>query len=241
MTLFAYDCPVGRQCPKIHPYTEADVIVQGDDLGQRDPDRLAALGLPAHEGAVVVPRRLVHPAYVTGDELDAWIDERFTHDLLRIENRRAYAVASDGSDFARFLAGEPEPTVVGPWFDQLDAEHAAGKTSRKAHITAAELSDYERYACAWGYARTVEHHEQVRMTEDRSGMFDDVPDFYVLDGAHVLRMDYADDHRFLGALPITGPDAAVYRALAEIVWSRGVEFRAWWATHPAARRRPHAA
>jgi hypothetical protein len=244
MTPLAHDCPVGNTCPAVHPYTEDEVVVVGDALDRRDPAKLAELAprIGEKEVANVVPVRLIYPDYLSIDELDAWITERFTTTCLRIENRPAYAVASDGGDFARWLAGEREPSVGAEWMDALRTERREHKYRSKVHVVGGrDLTDYERYAFDWGFSRTVDAGEDVRIFDDPGHRFEEVPDFFVLDGRHVLRMDYGDDHSFLGALPITGPDAAVYRAIASVLWSGATLFHDWWAAHPDAHRRPRAA
>ncbi|HEU0086142.1 MAG TPA: hypothetical protein VFQ77_00555 [Pseudonocardiaceae bacterium] len=42
--------------------------------------------------------------------LRAYLTTHFTRTLFRLETLPAYEVPSDGSDFARYLAGAPEPT-----------------------------------------------------------------------------------------------------------------------------------
>ncbi len=241
MTVLWTVCPVGEKCPQVHDYTAEEVIVQGYTLELRDPAKAAKLAAPPNEGLVIVPKRQWRPEYLRDDELVPWIRERFTRSLLRVENRRAYEVESDGGDFARFLHGADAPLEGEEWMAQLRSERAAGKRRSKVHITHdGHLSDYEMYACRWGFARTVQAGEAVRMV-DNDGAMADVPDFSVIDGKHVLRMDYDEHDQWIGAMPISGPDAAVYRALAAQLWQGGAEFTPWWAVHPQARQRPRAA
>jgi hypothetical protein len=231
---------VGEKCPQVHDYTSEEVIVQGYTLDVRDPAKAAELDAPANESLVVVPKRQWRPAYLGDDEFVPWVRERFTRSLLRIENRRAYEVESDGGDFARFLHGADAPLEGEEWMAQLRDERAAGKRRSKVHITQGRLSNYELYSCRWGFARTVQNGEAVRMLDD-DGALADVPDFSVIDGKDVLRMDYDQHDQWIGAMPISGPDAAVYRALAVVLWRQSADFTPWWAVHPQARQRPQAA
>lgn len=227
-------CPNGDDCHRIHDTDGDQVIVQGDRVV--DPDLLATLHMPEHESAVVVDRTLIHPAPMDLPALSAWIDARYTGHLVRVENRRAYAAASDGGDFRRYLDGEDAPLEGGTWRERLRREAAAGRCRTKVHILGAGgPSDYERYELEWGFLNNVEAGEEIRILPDRPDLHD-VPDFYVIEHEHVVRMTYGADARFIGAQEVTGPDAAVYRALAVAVWSAATPFTAWWEAHPAFHR-----
>jgi hypothetical protein len=233
--VLADDCPHGHDCPRIHDTDGDTVIVQGDRV--TDPAVLEHLHLPEREGAVEVPRTLIYPPRLTLGEMAEWIDERHTFHLLRIENRRAYAAASDGGDFARYLAGESEPTQGAQWQDRLRASTNAGKLWTKLHvIESGELSPYERYECEWGFAHTTRAGEVVKILSAEPGALADVPDFWVVDYEHVMRMDYDDAGKFTSAQAVTGPDAATYRALARVLWAQAEHFDAWWSAHPDFRR-----
>jgi hypothetical protein len=49
-------CPNGIDCPRVHELDDGRLAIQGD---RADPKLLAALGLPAHETLVIVPRSLL--------------------------------------------------------------------------------------------------------------------------------------------------------------------------------------
>lgn len=237
--VLADDCPNGLDCPRIHDTDGDDVIVQGVRL--TDLEALAELHLPEHESAVVVPRNLVYPTAMTLAVMADWIGARHSHHLLRIENRSAYASASDGGDFARYLKGETEPDEGAAWQDRLRRDTAGGRRWAKVHILRGEPTEYERYEFDWGFNRTVGAGEDVRILEVASTEFPDVPDFFVVDHEHVVRSVYSDTGAFVAAHVVTGPDAAVYRALAASMWARGERFTSWWEAHPEAHRRPRAA
>jgi len=211
------------------------VIVQGDTVV--DPEVLATLHMPRHESAIMIDRTLIHPAPMDLPTLSAWIDARHTRHLIRVENLRAYAAVSDGGDFRRYLEGEDTPLEGDTWRERLRREAAAGRHRTKVHILAAGgPSDYERYEFEWGFRNNVEAGEEIRILPDRPDLRD-VPDFWVIDHEHVVRMTYGADARFVGATAVIGPDAAVYLALAVAVWSAAVPFTAWWDAHPEFHRR----
>ena len=80
----------------------------------------------------------------------------FRQRLFRMETLPAYTVDSDGDDYQRWLAGESEPTWERKtrWMDVLRRERAAGKVSSRVRVLSEQLTDYECYACEWGYALT---------------------------------------------------------------------------------------
>ncbi len=228
-------CPNGHDCHRIHDTDGDQVIVQGDKL--TDPVLLAGLRMPEHEAAVLLDRTVMYPAPMGLGELATWIDARHTRHLVRIENQRAYASVSDGGDFQRYLDGEAAPLEGGAWRDGLRRHTAAGRIWTKVHIVAAGgPSDYERYEFEWGFRNNVEAGEEIRILTGRPDLHG-VPDFWVIDHEHVARMAYDSAGRFVGAHALTGPDAAVYRALAVAVWSAAVPFAAWWDAHPEVHRR----
>jgi hypothetical protein len=228
-------CPNGHDCHRIHDTDGDQVIVQGDKL--TDPAVLAELRMPEHETAVLLDRTVIHPAPMSLEQLAAWIDVRHTRHLLRIENLRAYAAASDGGDFPRYLDGQDAPLEGAGWRDHLRSTTAAGRRWSKVHILGPDgLSDYERYEFEWGFCNNVRAGEEIRILPDRPDLHE-VPDFWVIDHEHVARMAYDSAGRFLGAEAVTGPTAAVYRALAVTVWSAAVPFTAWWDAHPEFHRR----
>ncbi len=235
----ADSCPNGHDCPRIHDTDGSHVIVQGDLV--TDPQVLADLHLPEHEGAVSVPRDLIYPAPMTLAEMAAWLDARHTRTLLRVENQPAYASASDGGDFDRYLRGEPGPTEGEAWRDRLRADTAAGRQWAKVHIVHGGLTDYERYEFEWGFTGTTAAGEDVRIHQARDGVLADLPDFFVVDGEHVVRSVYDPNGKFVQAHVVTGADAVVYRALAASIWADAVPFKEWWDARPDEHRHTNAA
>ena len=62
------------------------------------------------------------------DELGALLDAR-RRTLFQFETLDVYEVASDGSDYRRYLDGEAEPDWERkqPWLDELRAERDSGR------------------------------------------------------------------------------------------------------------------
>ena len=77
-----------------------------------------------------------------------------TQDLFRWETLPAYEVASDGSDYRRYLDGAdaPTPERKQPWLDTLREWAKQGRPRHRVRLIHDPITDYERYACEWGYA-----------------------------------------------------------------------------------------
>lgn len=178
-------------------------------------------------------------ALLDADQLGIHLD-RFTATLFRMETLPEYAVDSDGDDFTRWLAGESEPTWsrLNPWLDVLRGERDAGKVSSRVRVLSERLTDYERYACEWGYAYNVPAGEDIRIL--RHGEHD-VPsrltdrDWWLIDTREVVVMHYDDAGRFIGGEAIS-IGVGVYRDAQRATWASAEPFGQWWARHPELQR-----
>jgi hypothetical protein len=85
-------------------------------------------------------------------ELGAYLRQT-TRSLFRLEALPAYDVPTDRGDFPRYLAGEPAPDMErkGRWLDFLREQRAQGIDRHRVRVLRTPLSDYDRYACEWGY------------------------------------------------------------------------------------------
>jgi hypothetical protein len=174
-------------------------------------------------------------------ELDEFFVTHFHHTAFRLEVRDHYAVASDGGDFARYLAGEEMPDAArkNTWLDELRADTAAGKHWQWVHVVCGPLSDYLRYSFEWGYAINIHAGADVRVLDlaehpRPAGIPDE--DFWLLDDQAVLIMHYDDSGRFLGAEPVVAPEVSRYRHAREVAWEAAEPFADYWARHPQYHR-----
>ncbi len=161
----------------------------------------------------------------------------FRERLFRMETLPAYAVDTDGGDYQRWLAGEPEPTWErkARWMDVLRQERAAGKVSSRVRILSEQLTDYERYACAWGYALNTEAGEDIRVLhrgEHRipDGLID--RDFWVVDDDEVVEMYYDEHGRFEGAEVLPQAELTAHLESRNASWVAAEPFAVWWGRHP---------
>jgi hypothetical protein len=157
----------------------------------------------------------------------------------RLEVLDRYDVASDGGDFARYLAGEdaPDPARKKPWLDELRRDTASGRVWRWVHVVRGPLSDYLRFGLEWGYIPNTEAGAQVRILDlaerpEPVGLIMD--DFWLFDDGAVLVMHYDDDGRFTGAEPVE--DNGRYRKALQVAWQAAEPVSAYWRSHPQYHR-----
>lgn len=170
-------------------------------------------------------------------------------DLFRWEALPAYEVAADGTDYRRYLDGAAEPTWERkqPWLDTLSAEAKRGRTRRRVRVIHDPITDYERYACEWGYALNVEAGEQIRVIDLTEAVqlpveLDRIErDFWLVDDRMVVSMHYADDGQFLGAEVLNHSRLPTYRLVTDMAWRAGEDFAKWWGQHPQHHRAAHSA
>lgn len=181
-------------------------------------------------------------------QLSAWMDRHATRSAFRLETLQAYEVASDGSDFRRYLDGEPTwtPDRKQPWLKQLTAERACGFYRHRVRVVTHPVTDYTRYECEWGYVPNVAAGEDVRILDvgDRgwpsTGEFGTTDWWLVADDSGTVRaavMHYTDDGRFTGAVDITA--RTLLMGLVDKrrdLWEAAEPFTSWWARHPELHR-----
>jgi hypothetical protein len=172
-----------------------------------------------------------------GDLLDRAQDE-----LFRLEVLDAYDVASDGGDFARYVAGEPGPDMArkGPWLDRLRQDAARGLRNTRVHVVRSPLSDYLRYEMEWGYAPNAAAGEDIRVLDlaeasGPPGLVDH--DFWLMDDRLAVIMHYAGGGRFIGASLAAASELGRYQRAAKAAWQASVPFGRYWAAHPQFHRR----
>lgn len=177
-------------------------------------------------------------------ELRAYLDTYFTCTLFRLETLPSYEAPAEGSDFARYLNGEPAPNPERRqrWLDRLADEVSRGRRRQRVHVVQLPLSDYLRFECEWSYA--LNPYEDIRilvLSAERPDLHRLVAeaggDFYLVDGDHLIRMHYTGEGQPLGAEVDHAPAVvAAYRSIADVLWSEAEPFQRWWAVNPQFHR-----
>jgi hypothetical protein len=166
----------------------------------------------------------------------------FRHELFRMETLPAYAVSSEGDDYHRWLAGETEPTWErkNRWLATLRAERAAGKISHRVRVLSAQLTEYEKYSCEWGYALNSAAGEDIRVLHRGEHSIPDGVitdrDFWIVDDHEVVAMHYDEDGHFEGAEVLPEDALDGHRDTRDRTWAAAEPFGEWWARHPELHR-----
>lgn len=182
------------------------------------------------------------------DELGAWMDRYATAAAFRLETRQAYEVASDGSDFKRYLDNAPSwtPERKEPWLAHLRAERDAGFYRHRVRIVARPVTEYTRYEAEWGYLPNTEAGEDVRILDLGQqdmpagiGAFGDSDWWLVTDRAgdrQVAVMHYDADGTYLGADHRDSRHVSAFVGVRDKLWAAARPFRTWWDANPELHR-----
>lgn len=166
--------------------------------------------------------------------------------LLRVRaflsgSRGPYCIAT--GDFRRWLDDENEPDwkTRQPWLDKLRQWASEGRPRRRVRVIHDPPTDYERYACDWGYRNNVAAGELVRILDlaeqspPRELQF--APgDWSLIDGRDVVKMHYDPDGQFRGAQLLDAEHIERHRNAADALWRNAEPFTAWWDRHPEHHR-----
>jgi len=175
---------------------------------------------------------------VDAQELGTYLRQA-TRSLFRLETEPAYDVPTDGNDFQRYLAGEPGPDMdrKGRWLAFLSEQRAQGIYRHRVRVLTTPLSDYDRYACEWGYAYNVPAGDDTRIldltVQATPADFWRWYDFWLVDDEFAIRMFYNHRGEFLEAAI---EDPAAYREVRDIAWAASEPFETWWRSHPQYHR-----
>lgn len=187
-------------------------------------------------------------------EVNAWMTEHFSRSAFRLETLQSYEVASDGSDYRRYLDGEPTwtPERKQPWLDHLSGERDRGLYRHRVRMVTRPVTPYTRYECEWGYAPNVAAGEDVRILDLEghrlpSGLDGDWWrfDWWLVESTdneqRVLGMAYESDGRFRHAWSVEETDDVTHAvpefvAIRDRLWAAAEPFTSWWSRHDELHR-----
>lgn len=104
------------------------------------------------------------------------------------------------------------------------------------------ISDYERYACEWGYVNNVRAGEPTRVLDLATApvpdeLRDAPDDWWLIDRARLVAMYYRPDGSFTGARLIDHTATVeLHCRAADAAWHAAEDFTTWWTAHPGYRR-----
>lgn len=178
------------------------------------------------------------------EALGHFIDEHYNQpgdQLFRMEVLPEYEVTSDGDDFRRWLEGAAEPTWTRkqPWLDTLRRERENGQISRRVRILSDQVTDYERYACDFGYRYNGEYEDIRVLHRGEHGMPAGLieGDFWIIRDSIVVMMYYDKHGRFDGAAMTDPGELTDHLRTRDQAWAAAESFGPWWARHPELHRK----
>lgn len=168
----------------------------------------------------------------------------FRSSAFRLEALSLYRVPDEAAEVAAYRDGGAPPGGLGgdnEWRQLLRAGRSVGKRFSRVRVIRGPLTDYERYACEWGYVYNTALGEDIRVL-DLSEV--DYPhalppwDFWLFDEGSGVRMHYADDGQFEGAETVGSEEVGRLIAWQQQLVGSAVPFDEYWAAHPQYHRRP---
>ncbi|MBA3907686.1 MAG: hypothetical protein H0X35_13525 [Pseudonocardiales bacterium] len=172
--------------------------------------------------------------------LDEYTD-RFAFEAIRQEVLDLYDVPSDGGDFGRYLAGarSPDPAVIAPWCDWVRDRRRRGGAVRRVRVLQDQPTRYVCFECEWAYAYNVAAGEEIRvldLTEVATPAGFVADDFWLLDRARAVVMEYDIDGHFQHGEALEGTAARPWVAARDAAWAAAEPFTDWWHRHPEYHR-----
>ncbi len=145
------------------------------------------------------------------------VEQLFTHfryTAFRLETLQTYDASYETEPFRQFLSNEKDeiPEKLTNWAADVQAGIAAGRRYERVHVVTEPLSDYIRFACAWGYRRNVTAGEKIRILPVREGEWPEgLPhlDYWLFDSHRLLWMNYAADSSLRSTELVDDPEWVV--------------------------------
>jgi hypothetical protein len=129
--------------------------------------------------------------------------ETFERCAFRYESRAEYRVDEEADDYARFVRGEPLPSMdaMDSWLDRLRRQAAEGKINERVRRLPPAITPYIRFEVEWAYVYNADAGEKIYVIADTT--LPPLPscatdDFWLFDDARAVQMHYDDDGVWLG-------------------------------------------
>jgi hypothetical protein len=235
------DCPDGHSCPAIYAEQPGEpVVIVGKKV--TDPADLGQMKIGDDEGAVEIPAKLFPEAAAMNTdpaELGAFVGSA-QREIFRLETLPSYDDGSDGSDYQRYIRGEPgpDPERKAAWHKVLQGYRDRLIDVTRVRVIHTPPTPYERYSCEWGYALNVQL-EDIRVIAGnavRLRPLADSGDFWLLDGERAALMHYDEQGRYIGFTEASRAESARCLMTAWAAIDEAVPFTSWWDSHRELRR-----
>ncbi|MGC0415093.1 DUF6879 family protein [Embleya sp. AB8] len=163
--------------------------------------------------------------HLDGEHWSSFFDS-FEHEAFRLETLSAYSMLGEEQEYADFMAtGYLDLPEDDPWLTKLAHYRASGRKVSRVHVVTPPLSDYLRYEFA-AYRYNVAAGEDVRILDTtRRRIIPPMPsDFWLLDDAKVVEMQYDEHGAQVARILLESPDLAWYRRSKESALALSVPF-----------------
>ena len=236
------DSPDRYSCPGVHraPDLDRELIV----IGKTDiPDSAyrAVAGLVADDETPVRVQSWIPCGLMDMDTLVDFMDahlHRRGDSVFRMERLPAYDVGEPLYDLWR-QGADLDLSLKAGWLDELRDHAQQGIAHQRVRVLPAELTDYQRYACEWGYALNEQAGEDIRILREGEH---DIPanlieaEYWLVNDEIALPTLYDGRGRFLGAGWLDPERSAEYLDDRDRAWTAAEPFGQWWARHPELHR-----
>jgi len=160
---------------------------------------------------------------LTMDEFSAKFRD-FAESAFRLESRQDYTTPAEQPKLERFLAGESEPIEPNSsWRSLISEKVGAGMRWDKVKVVRRPLTDYQRFALAWGVPaneRAGELHRILDVTDRDVGLPE--IDFWIFDDATVVVLHYYEDGTLDHLEEVPPADIGSYRRWRDIAMRESV-------------------
>lgn len=236
------DSPDRYGCPgvhHVHGYDEERFVIGRTGVSADARGRLADHIKPG-EQVVSVPR-WVPCGLMDMDALVAFMDDhlhRSGDSVFRMERLPQYLVGDPLYDIWQ-AGGQLDMDYKAGWLAELETHRAEGIRHTRVRVLPADLTDYQVYACQWGYALNEEAGEEIRVLREGEH---DIPagliraEYWLVNDEVALPTLYTEDGEFIGAGWVGPEESARYLTDRDTAWEAAEPFGQWWARHPELHR-----
>jgi hypothetical protein len=137
--------------------------------------------------------------------------QTFEHTAFRLEVRDRYNAPREAEPLRRFLAGELDNFEwSGGWMNMIREATAKGRLFSRVRVVSVPLTGYSRFGLR-GAQFTGEAGEDIRYVTREVAQQNGLPnhDYWLFDSRKLVKMNFGEDDRFLGAEVIEDSDEIV--------------------------------
>lgn len=123
--------------------------------------------------------------------------------LFRLQTLPEYRVPTELADFTAFIEGQSVPSRDGnPWIEFIKRFTNSRRSWQNFHILPSPETDYFRYLVEWWYIYHQAAGIDIRIVSPSAmneEILKDFGDFWLIDSASCIRLQYQPDGTYIGA------------------------------------------